>query len=599
MCIAMNGDQLSPGPVRGEHVQPQLRGPPGQGRPDVPGLAADRRRVRHRRRGRRPSTAARASRPSPRSGAADVAEPFTDLHEQGRPAACRERRHGPDRPGPLPQGDRQGRASPRRSSATGGSRRTARSRSRRFVLDQPGDGRPPDPARGDNFGAGSSREHAPWALTAWGIRAILSTCFADIFRSNASRTACCRSSSIRRPRAAVRARAGDPDAEFTVDLAEQGVLLRDGTTIDFDVDPFAKRMILAGTDELGYLLRRRPSSAPGRRRTRRGSTRWSAPARRSESERGQAGPAGRGCRSSGPRPGPPPTAPRRMQIAQPTNGVGPCWRWASTAARPMRNGRRANSGWGGSSGISEAVTGGGAVVGVMTRLTGAARAPIGRCREPARTHVHPDHRLTGTRQPGRSRHAPMRPPARAPRLAIVSSPARPATLVAGLACTTTGVGSALPGRFERPATQPRRGPRHRPANRPTHARHRRASCRRSGTARPSRRRRASSHPWPGQLGVHARACRGVRRGASTAATSTLTIAWTGGVEPCYGPRLDRRPARTRTAASRHHPPRGPRARSGGACIEIAEMKRTVVDLGDVAGARTGSSTAPAAHPRSR
>ena len=48
--------------------------------------------------------------------------------------------------------------------------------------------------------------------------------------------------------------AADPDAELTVDLAEQGVLLPDGSTIDFEIDPFAKRMILAGTDELGYLL---------------------------------------------------------------------------------------------------------------------------------------------------------------------------------------------------------------------------------------------------------------------------------------------------------------------------------------------------------
>ena len=48
--------------------------------------------------------------------------------------------------------------------------------------------------------------------------------------------------------------AADPDAELTIDLAEQGVLLPDGSTIDFDIDPFAKRMILAGTDELGYLL---------------------------------------------------------------------------------------------------------------------------------------------------------------------------------------------------------------------------------------------------------------------------------------------------------------------------------------------------------
>ena len=50
----------------------------------------------------------------------------------------------------------------------------------------------------------------------------------------------------------------DPDAELTVDLAEQGVLLPDGSTIDFDIDPFAKRMLLAGTDEIGYLLSKEP-----------------------------------------------------------------------------------------------------------------------------------------------------------------------------------------------------------------------------------------------------------------------------------------------------------------------------------------------------
>ena len=108
---------------------------------------------------------------------------------------------------------------------------------------------------GDNFGAGSSREHAPWALTAWGVRAILSTSFADIFRSNSLKNGVL-------PivvDAATHARlfemlAGDPDAELTIDLAEQGVLLPDGSTLDFDIDPFAKRMILAGTDELGYLL---------------------------------------------------------------------------------------------------------------------------------------------------------------------------------------------------------------------------------------------------------------------------------------------------------------------------------------------------------
>ena len=124
-----------------------------------------------------------------------------------------------------------------------------------FILDRPGMAGRNILLVGDNFGAGSSREHAPWALTAWGVRAILSTGFADIFRSNSLKNWLL---PIVVP-ADVHARlrdliARDPDADLTVDLSEQGVLLPDGTTVDFDIDPFAKRMLLAGTDELGYLL---------------------------------------------------------------------------------------------------------------------------------------------------------------------------------------------------------------------------------------------------------------------------------------------------------------------------------------------------------
>jgi 3-isopropylmalate/(R)-2-methylmalate dehydratase small subunit len=124
-----------------------------------------------------------------------------------------------------------------------------------FVLDRPGmDGRRILLA-GDNFGTGSSREHAPWALRAWGIQAILSTSFADIFSSNALKNGVLPivvdPATHRRLFQLVER---DPDAELRVDLAEQGLLLPDGSTIDFDIDPFAKRMILAGTDELGYLL---------------------------------------------------------------------------------------------------------------------------------------------------------------------------------------------------------------------------------------------------------------------------------------------------------------------------------------------------------
>jgi 3-isopropylmalate/(R)-2-methylmalate dehydratase small subunit len=112
---------------------------------------------------------------------------------------------------------------------------------------------------GDNFGAGSSREHAPWALTAWGIRAILSTSFADIFRSNSLKNGVL--PIVVDPTTHGRLfeiLATDPDAQLTIDLAEQGILLPDGSTLDFDIDPFAKGMILAGTDELGYLLAKDP-----------------------------------------------------------------------------------------------------------------------------------------------------------------------------------------------------------------------------------------------------------------------------------------------------------------------------------------------------
>jgi len=108
---------------------------------------------------------------------------------------------------------------------------------------------------GDNFGSGSSREHAAWALRAWGIRAIVSTSFADIFRGNSMKNGLLPIvvDPATHARIATMLEA-DPDASITVDLAEQGVLLPDGSTIEFDVDPFAKAMLLAGTDELGYLL---------------------------------------------------------------------------------------------------------------------------------------------------------------------------------------------------------------------------------------------------------------------------------------------------------------------------------------------------------
>ena len=128
-----------------------------------------------------------------------------------------------------------------------------------FVLDQPGMAGRRILLAGDNFGTGSSREHAPWALAAWGIRAIISTGYADIFRVNATKNAVLPIVVDPATHARLFELLGrDPDAQLTIDLAEQGVLLPDGSTIDFEIDPFSRVMLLAGTDELGYLRSRLP-----------------------------------------------------------------------------------------------------------------------------------------------------------------------------------------------------------------------------------------------------------------------------------------------------------------------------------------------------
>ncbi len=110
---------------------------------------------------------------------------------------------------------------------------------------------------GDNFGSGSSREHAPWALTSWGIRAIISTSFADIFRNNALKNGLL-------PivvdedthRQLFDQFASQPDASLTVDLEEKLVHLPGDEDVPFDIDDFAHRMLLEGKDEIGWLLDR-------------------------------------------------------------------------------------------------------------------------------------------------------------------------------------------------------------------------------------------------------------------------------------------------------------------------------------------------------
>ena len=115
---------------------------------------------------------------------------------------------------------------------------------------------------GDNFGCGSSREHAPWALTQYGFRAVISTSFADIFKQNSLKNALL---PIQIPLdeveslfAAVKA---SPEATVTVDLAQQTVTLPDGSSVTFPIDSFARTCILEGVDELGYILMQEPAIA--------------------------------------------------------------------------------------------------------------------------------------------------------------------------------------------------------------------------------------------------------------------------------------------------------------------------------------------------
>jgi 3-isopropylmalate/(R)-2-methylmalate dehydratase small subunit len=109
---------------------------------------------------------------------------------------------------------------------------------------------------GDNFGCGSSREHAPWALTQFGFRAVISTSFADIFRGNALKNSLLPIVVPEEIHAELFALVGaDPNSEIAVDLASQTITLPDGRKVEFGVDVFSKTCMLEGVDELGYMLK--------------------------------------------------------------------------------------------------------------------------------------------------------------------------------------------------------------------------------------------------------------------------------------------------------------------------------------------------------
>ena len=131
-----------------------------------------------------------------------------------------------------------------------------------FILNQPRATGVEILLAGDNFGCGSSREHAPWALTQFGFRAVISTSFADIFKGNSLKNSLL---PIVVPAdvhtalfAAVEA---DPNVQVAVDLVSQTLTLPGGKQIQFAVDAFSKQCLLEGVDELGYILKQEPAIA--------------------------------------------------------------------------------------------------------------------------------------------------------------------------------------------------------------------------------------------------------------------------------------------------------------------------------------------------
>lgn len=109
---------------------------------------------------------------------------------------------------------------------------------------------------GDNFGCGSSREHAPWALVDFGFRAVLSTSFADIFRNNALKNGLLPvvvdSETHHQLFSLVDE---EPETEITIDLASETLRLPDGRGVTFPIDQFSQTCLLEGIDQLGYLLK--------------------------------------------------------------------------------------------------------------------------------------------------------------------------------------------------------------------------------------------------------------------------------------------------------------------------------------------------------
>jgi 3-isopropylmalate/(R)-2-methylmalate dehydratase small subunit len=109
---------------------------------------------------------------------------------------------------------------------------------------------------GDNFGCGSSREHAPWAIMGYGFQAVISTSLADIFRNNSLKLGLLPIIIDKETHFQLLSLIEEePDTQITIDLANQTIQLPDGRKAEFPIDTFSKTCILNGIDQLGYLQR--------------------------------------------------------------------------------------------------------------------------------------------------------------------------------------------------------------------------------------------------------------------------------------------------------------------------------------------------------
>lgn len=129
-----------------------------------------------------------------------------------------------------------------------------------FILNQPRAEGATVLVAGDNFGCGSSREHAPWALMGWGLKAVVSTSFADIFKGNCLKNGLLPivvdEATLEELFAAAEA---DDDLTVEIDLETQSIILPSGKSVEFPVDEFSKKCLLAGVDQLGYLQQQLPA----------------------------------------------------------------------------------------------------------------------------------------------------------------------------------------------------------------------------------------------------------------------------------------------------------------------------------------------------